>query len=173
MEPGFWESRGWIVVLAIFAVLGATALLLRRRALAPPVVIPPEQLARESLLALRERGHDVDLALEVSHIMRRYIYGVLSLPPSELTTSELRQKLRDQAVFRPSLAEEIGGFLQTCDGWKFAPAPVAMISGGPVAELGNANCHPKATGQTGGVTLLQKASELVEKVEASRVNVHP
>jgi hypothetical protein len=142
--PSLWERRGLQIVIASIAFVGLVALFigwLRRSK--PAVVIPPEVLARRGLEALRGRAENGVLVVEVSRIVRRYVISVFTLPPEELTTSELIQALQSQ--IDRSLVTIIGGFLRQCDELKFAPS-----------------LRPPQAG------IVARASELVETIEKHR-----
>ena len=51
----------------------------------PPVILPPEVLAREALTKLLRQPEDGKLLSEVSQILRRYVIAAFELPAAELT----------------------------------------------------------------------------------------
>jgi hypothetical protein len=119
IAPTFWEQHGWqiiIVVVANIILIGVLIILFTRQKPKPPE--SPEVLARRSLAALRGRKVDGVLLMEVSRIFRRYVIFAFSLPPEELTTTELQNALQSRAREDVSAAID---FLRQCDDGKFSP----------------------------------------------------
>lgn len=144
--PSLWERHGWQIVIASVVVLGLIALFIAwLRRPKTVAVVPPEVLARRDLEALRGWAENGALVVQVSRIVRRYVISVFTLPPEELTTSELIQALQSQSQIDHNLATAIGEFLRRSDELKFAPA-----------------LHPPQAG------IVARAAELVESVEKYR-----
>src|SRR5208282_4786243 len=86
MAPTFWEQHGVgvVVCVALFlALIGIAIWFLTRPK--PPVVVPPEVLARKALEPLGQRAEDGALLSQVSQILRHYVSAAFNLPPIELT----------------------------------------------------------------------------------------
>jgi hypothetical protein len=122
--PTFWDMHGWQLSLAtppVLILIGLSVWWVRH----PRRIVPelPVAIARRSLESLRSRVPNDALAVEVSRVLRRYIWAVLGFSPGEMTTSEIRQTLQSHPQINPELAAALGEFLRRCDEWKFAPAP--------------------------------------------------
>jgi hypothetical protein len=123
MAPTFWEQHGTTVLILIFAFLAVVGAilwsLLRPK---PPVVVPPEVLARESLTRLARQPETGDVLSEISQTLRRYAAIVFGFAGDQQTTSEFSAALLGSETVGPELARTISTFLQTCDERKFSPA---------------------------------------------------
>jgi hypothetical protein len=119
----FWELHGTAMLVAGFvflAVVGAASwMILRAR---PPVIPPPEVLARETLTKLLRQSENGKVLSEISQTLRRYLAAAFNLPPVELTTAEFSRALGGSQSIGPELAQAIAGFLRECDQRKFSPA---------------------------------------------------
>ena len=133
LPPSFFEQHGVSLLLAGFVLLilllVAIWLFTLRR---PPVVLPPEILARQALEALRSQPEDGALLSRVSQIIHRYLKAAFDLPPVESTTSEFCAEIAGHERVGPELAGAIADFLRRCDERKFSPAPVPEL--GAVAQ---------------------------------------
>jgi hypothetical protein len=122
IKPAFWEQYGTIILVAIFvcaSLVGALCWLLRLPK--PPVITPPEVVARAALtrlLAKPETGKELS---EVSQILRRYLVAAAGLPTHELPTTEFCAQIAGHEAIGPELAKVISGFLRECDLRKFSP----------------------------------------------------
>lgn len=144
--PSLWERHGLQIVIASVVFAGLVAMFigwLRRSK--PVVVIPPEVLARRDLETLRGSAENGALVVQVSRIVRRYVISVFTLPPEELTTSELIQALSAHSQTDRGLVTAIGEFLRRSDELKFAPALLPPQAG-----------------------IVTRAAELVETIEKHR-----
>jgi len=116
------SQHGWIAAVAVVVALGVIAFWIAWRRRAKPVTLtPPEVLARSALEALRGKTDNEMLVADVSRILRHYVIAAFSLPPDELTTTELQKALQLQSQAPPELSAAIIDFLRRCDEWKFAP----------------------------------------------------
>ena len=126
IPPTFWEQYGTMIIVAglVFVVLAALAIwkLLQPK---PPVVIPPEVLAREALSKLQGQCEDVKLLSEVSQILRHYVSAAFKLPNGELTTAEFCAVIEGNEPIGEELAQTTASFLRECDVRKFSPANAA------------------------------------------------
>jgi hypothetical protein len=95
----------------------------------PAIVVPPDEIARRALEALRGQPENGVLLMKVSGIFRRYVIFACGLPPREMTTTEVCRAVAVRPQFRPDLGDAIANFFRQCDERKFAPTP-------PAAELG-------------------------------------
>jgi len=122
IPPTFWEQHGfWIVVLGALglALVGVAIWVLTRPR--PPVVVPPEVLARGALEPLRQQPENGLLLSQVSQILRRYMAAAFHLPPGELTTADFIGAVTDQGRAGPGLSAALSEFLRQCDQRKFSP----------------------------------------------------
>jgi hypothetical protein len=130
IPPTFWEQHGvWLVILGVLllAVVGAAVWFLTRPK--PPVIVPPEVLARQALEPLHGQPEDGALLSRVSQILRHYTAAAFGLPPGELTTAEFCRAIAGHAQVGPELAAALSDFLRLCDHDKFSPpAPVPPLS---------------------------------------------
>ena len=138
LGPSFWAQHGWIIPVAVVVALGAIAFWITWRRRPKPVTLtPPEVLARSALEALRGRTEDETLVADVSRILRHYVIAAFSLPPDELTTTELQNALQIQSQASLELSGAIIDFLRRCDEWKFAPVsnPARLDAAARALEL--------------------------------------
>lgn len=123
LPPTFWEQHGAEALVGGLVFLGMAAivlwLLFKPR---PPKITPPEIVARQALVRLKERAEDGKVLSEVSQILRRYISTALGFPPGELTTAEFSAALAGNRKIGEDLAQTISKFLRECDERKFSPA---------------------------------------------------
>ena len=133
-------SRWLWVALAIFAVLAAAFLALRKVLttprtilhLAPPV--PPHEIALNALADLRAKGWIEALKIEpfyvaLSGIVRRYLEGRFGLRAPERTTEEFIRDALSSKKLSDAHRDLVAGFLEQSDLVKFArhaPAPSDM-----------------------------------------------
>ena len=130
LAPTYWEQHGTAVVLCgvLFLVLVGVAIWLLTRP-KPPVVVPPEVLARRALEPLGQRPEDGALLSEVSHILHQYVTAAFNLPPIELTTAEFCRAIAGHEQIGAELSVALSEFLLKCDQRKFAPpAPAPPLS---------------------------------------------
>jgi hypothetical protein len=157
LPPTFWEQHGVQIILGtclLLAVIGLIVwLALRPR---PPVVVPPEILARQDLEKLRGSPETGEVLSRVSQILRRYAAAAFNLPPGELTTTEFCRAADADEKIGSELSQALGEFLRRCDARKFSPA---AVSGS--AEIGAV---------AGALSLVEKAE--VRRAEL-RQNVPP
>ena len=100
---------------------------------------------RQALQALQNCPENEALALEVSHLFRRYVTDALELQHEEFTTPEFEAAVRAHPQGNEELAAAVGGWLRDCDVKKFAPVK-------PPAPL----------------NLAARALELVQRIEKLR-----
>ncbi len=126
IPPTFWEQHGTAMLIGGF-VLAVLAVLLIWKLLQPkpPVVLPPEMLAREALAKLQGQPEDGNLLSEVSQILRHYIGTEFKLPNGELTTAEFCAVIAGNERIGAELVQTIASFLRECDVRKFSPANAA------------------------------------------------
>jgi hypothetical protein len=130
MAPTFWEQHSVAVVvcMGLFLILVGVAIWFLTRP-KPPVVVPPEVLARKALEPLGQRPEDGALLSEVSHILHQYVTAAFNLPPEELTTAEFCRAIAGHEQIGPELSAALSEFLQKCDQRKFSPpAPAPPLS---------------------------------------------
>jgi len=130
MPPAFWEQHETALIVAAFALLASACLiiklLLRPQ---PPVILPPELVARQALDRLQRLPEDGKIVSEISQILRRYVIAALEFPRGELTTTEFSAALAGNSKINPELVQSIVSFLSECDQWKFSGAdPAAPIN---------------------------------------------
>ena len=130
LAPTYWEqhSVGVVVCVGLFlALIGVAIWFLTRPK--PPVVVPPEVLARKALEPLAQRPEDGALLSQVSQILRHYVSAAFDLPPIELTTTEFCRAIAGHERVGPELAVALSEFLHQCDQRKFSPpAPAPPLS---------------------------------------------
>jgi len=130
MAPTYWEqhSVGVVVCVGLFlALIGVAIWFLTRPK--PPVVVPPEVLARKALEPLAQRPEDGALLSQVSQILRHYVSAAFDLPPIELTTTEFCRAIAGHEQVGPELSAALSEFLHQCDQRKFSPpAPAPPLS---------------------------------------------
>jgi hypothetical protein len=130
LGPTYWEQHGVGIVVCVglvLALVGVAIWLLARPK--PPVVVPPEVLARKALEPLGQRSEDGALLSEVSHILHQYVTAAFNLPPIELTTTEFCRAIAGHEQIGPDLSTALSEFLQKCDQRKFSPpAPAPPLS---------------------------------------------
>jgi hypothetical protein len=136
LPPVFWELHRWAVLAAALVALALLVLLiLWLRRPRPVIVIPPEEIARRALEALRGQPEDGVLLMKVSGIFRRYVIFACGLPPRELTTTEVCRAVAVRPQFKPDLADAVASFLRQCDERKFSATPPASDLGAVAAAL--------------------------------------
>jgi hypothetical protein len=126
IPPTFWERHGTVILVAGTAVIALAVLILwkifRPK---PPVILPPEVLAREALTKLLRQPEDGKLLSNVSQILRRYVIAAFELPAAELTTTEFCAALAASEKIGTEPAQAISDFLRACDERKFSTSPAA------------------------------------------------
>jgi Domain of unknown function (DUF4381) len=123
MPPTIWEQHGTGILIGGFVFIALAALLLWKLFQPkPPVVLPPEVLAREALTKLPRQPENGKLLSNVSQILRRYVIAAFELPVAELTTTEFCAALAASEKIGAELAVAVSGFLRECDERKFSPA---------------------------------------------------
>ena len=144
LSPAFWEQHRWTVVAAaVVALVLLVLLIVWLRRSRPVVVIPPDEITRRALEALRGQPENGVLLMNVSGVLRRYVIFACDLPPGELTTTEVCRAIAVRPLFSPDLVDALTAFFRQCDERKFAPAP-------PPSELGVVN---------GALALLEKVEQ--------------
>jgi hypothetical protein len=126
IPPTFWEQHGTMILVVGMAVIALAVLILwkifRPK---PPVILPPEVLAREALTKLLRQPEDGKLLSNVSQILRRYVTAAFELPAAELTTTEFCAALAASVKVGTEPAQTISDFLRACDERKFSTSPAA------------------------------------------------
>jgi len=126
----FWDQYGtWVILagVAALALIGAAVWFFTRPK--PPVVVPPEVLARRALEPLRHQVEDGALLSRVSQVLRHYLAAAFDLPPGELTTAEFCGAITGHPLIGPELSAAFIAFLRLCDRDKFSPpAPIPPLS---------------------------------------------
>lgn len=115
------------MILAGGAVLVALAALILWKLLQPkpPVILPPDVLAREAMIRLLGRPEDGKLLSEMSLILRLYVGAVFGFPGGGMTTAEFSAALAGNSKCDAQLAVAISNLLQACDRDKFVPQKAA------------------------------------------------
>jgi hypothetical protein len=122
IPPTFWEQHSLSVVILVvlgLAVIGLVIWMLVRPK--PPVIVPPEVVARRALEPLRQQPENGLLLSQVSQILRRYVTAAFHLPPGELTTADFIRAITEQGKAGPELSGALREFLRQCDQRKFSP----------------------------------------------------
>jgi hypothetical protein len=126
----FWDQySAWVILAGVLVVglIGVAAWFLSQPK--PPVVVPPEVLARKALEPLRQQPEDGALLSRVSQTLRHYVAAVFGLPPEELTTAEFCRAIAAHEQVGPDLVAALSEFLRQCDQRKFTPpAPAPPLS---------------------------------------------
>ena len=128
LAPGYWEQHAAATIgvsVGVLALAGLLAWRLTRPK--PPVLVPPEVLARRALEPLQARPEDGRLLSEVSQIMRRYVAAAFDLAPGEMTTTEFCRIIAASESVGPELASAMDTFMRCCDEKKFSAAPPAPV----------------------------------------------
>jgi hypothetical protein len=126
IPPTFWEQHGTMILVAGITAI-ALAVLISWKIFhpKPPVILPPEVLAREALTKLLRQPEDGKLLSNVSQILRRYVTAAFELPAAELTTTEFCAALAASVKVGTEPAQTISDFLRACDERKFSTSPAA------------------------------------------------
>jgi hypothetical protein len=123
LKPTFWEQYGIMASVGAFILILLAGvfgwLLLRPR---PAAVVPPEVLARQALLRLRQQPENGKALSEISHALRSYIVAAFGFPAGEYTTAEFLAALARTDRIAADQTGAISGFLRECDERKFAPS---------------------------------------------------
>jgi hypothetical protein len=126
IPPTFWEQHGYALLLAGFGLIALASVVVGIRLRPqPPVVAPPEMLAREILAKLRRQPESGQGLSEVSQTLRRYLLAAFGFPAGEMTTSEFCAALAGSEKVGAELAQAVASFLRECDLRKFAPVDAA------------------------------------------------
>ena len=123
IKPTFWEQHGTAMVvtgLLLPSLAGLIGWLIFRPK--PPVPVPPDVLARETLMRLSRQPEDGKVLSETSQVLRRYIIAAFKLRGGELTTVEFSAMLAGSQKVGRELGQAVSGFLRECDERKFAAA---------------------------------------------------
>lgn len=152
MAPTYWEQHGVVIVVCVvlfLAVVGVAIWFLTRPK--PPIVVPPEALARKALEPLAQRPEDGALLSQVSQILRHYVSAAFDLPPIELTTTEFCRAIAGHEQVGPELSAALSEFLVRCDQRKFsppAPAPPLSVVTHALKLIDQAQARRNALAQT-------------------------
>jgi Domain of unknown function (DUF4381) len=120
------EDWWWLAAsLALFAaaVYFAWFFFIRKRPAAPVAPPDPRDVARASLLALRQRTEELsprDFGAEASGVLRRFIRRRYGISTMRRTSEEFLSAIARDRVFSPLEGELLGRFLTQCDALKFA-----------------------------------------------------
>jgi len=123
--PRDWRTIASIAGAVLALLAAAYAGWKRLRRAAPPVVVTPQDEARQALARLHdehlpEHGHVFDFYVRLSDIVRRYVERRFGIRAPEQTTKEFLA----EASRHPSIVEGhrvlLSGFLRTADRVKFA-----------------------------------------------------
>jgi len=121
--PAFWEQHESTIIVAGIAVLVFACFFLKVMLRpASPKILPPEVVARQSLVGLENQPEDRNTLAAVSYTLRRYVSQAFNLPGSELTTTELCSVIESDQQMGEELARTISSFLRECDVRKFSRA---------------------------------------------------
>jgi hypothetical protein len=130
LPPSFWDQYGlWVVIVGVLFLAFVSCLVWLLTRPKPPVVVPPEVLARQALEPLRQQPEDGALLSRVSQILRHYVAAAFDLPPGELTTTEFCRAIAEHPPIGPDLSAALSEFLRQADQRKFSQsAPAAPFS---------------------------------------------
>jgi len=148
LPPAFGETYEWWVAGAAGLLLGLIMWHRSRRPFSPPApILPPADLARQSLAALQNQPETVAQVAEVCRIIRGYAQATIHVATGELTTEELMAEVRACQGINEHAARALGEFLRECDAAKFAPAPfplpAAIVSrAGQLIDHFESGCSP-------------------------------
>ena len=161
----FWEYHAAAIIasvvsLVLLAVLIGWKLLQPR----PPVILPPDTVAREALAKLLQQPEDGKCLSEISQIVRRYAATVFEFPPGQLTTAEFCAALVHDQNIRGDLAGSLSGFLRECDQRKFARSSV-LTRRGPL-EGGTPNPLPPLNAAHRALELISLVKEIRDRRDA-------
>jgi hypothetical protein len=136
LPPGFWESYGLLIVLVVVAgaCIGTGWWIRHRFFRKPPLLPQPAEIAQASLRELKNIRDTVELTVQVSSVMRRYVLAKLGHRDDEPTTEEFARRLATEAKFGNEAGRAIVTFLRECDRVKFAHTRVEIS--GPVERAG-------------------------------------
>jgi hypothetical protein len=126
IPPTFRERHGTAMLVAgsiLIALAGAVVWIILRPQ--PPVLVPPQVLARETLAKLRRQPENGQVLSEISQTLRRYLLAAFGFPAGEWTTSDFCAALAGSEQVGAKLAQAVADFLHECDQQKFAPVPAA------------------------------------------------
>ena len=126
IPPTFWERYNvWIIVgsLVFLALIGIIIWIVTRPK--PPIIVPPEVRAKQSLEPLLSKPEDGLVLSQVSQILRHYVAEAFAFPAGELTTTEFCGLMASHKGIDLELGSAISEFLRRCDKRKFTPAPPA------------------------------------------------
>jgi hypothetical protein len=146
----FWERHGTFVIIGVIAffILAAFAVWKRWQP-QPPVILPPETVARAALQKLLPAAENGKVLSEVSQILRRYVIAAFGLPAAEMTTKEFCAVISGHEKIGAELAGKISGLLHVCDRDKFSPKSVAPP-----------------------INAVDRAGELIALAESARTETH-
>jgi len=121
MPETFWAQNQSTIIVAGSAFLAFAFLFLKVMLRPePPVVLPPEVIARQALSKLQSRPEDGKLLSEVSHILRRYLAAAFELSSAEMTTAEFSAAIAANEKIGQELVGLLLSFLRECDERKFS-----------------------------------------------------
>jgi hypothetical protein len=122
--PNGWGWVGWLLLVAVLAVLGAASWWWWRKRqvkVAAPALVPPHVRARQRLEAALSLLHDPRLfGIEVSDALRVYLEERFLLHAPERTTEEFLLELQESKHLRLEQKQALAEFLSSCDLVKFA-----------------------------------------------------
>jgi hypothetical protein len=120
-------------VLALPPVLSLVVTLVTRRRTRlriDPSFARRHAAGRTARIRIGETLKDSDPARQMDGLagaMTGFLSDHFGLPPGELTPSDIRALLRDRAADSP-IVDEVAGFLETCDVFRFAPGATDGLS---------------------------------------------
>lgn len=130
ISPTLWEQHGSLfVVLGVFTLALAVALIRWLLKPKPNVALPIEIQTRRELEALRKRAEDGEILSKITRCLRRYIIFAFGLPQLELTTREFCRTILTNEKIGPELSSHFAEFLLRCDEQKFAPSNGSILTG--------------------------------------------